>query len=91
MNTKPMKMVRPDAKGRVTLGSLAKGISSFAVIQDKDSKIILIPHVEIPAKEKWLFENKDALAKVKQGLVDSATKRVRAKGSFKKHLDDEIE
>ena len=66
------QQIRPDSKGRVTLGKLAEGISSFAVLSQPDGNLLLIPMVEIPAREKWLFDNKDALASVKRGLADSA-------------------
>jgi hypothetical protein len=85
MHSEPTKIVRPDAKGRITLGSLANGISSFAVVQ-KDEKIILIPFAEIPAKEKWLFDNKKALQQVKQGLQESKEGKVKSLGNFKKHF-----
>ena len=88
MTAKESKIVRPDAKGRITLGSLAQGISSFIVIKDKYNRIILEPRVEIPAKEKWLFDNKVALSKVKQGLEDSAAGRIKSRGSFAKYTVD---
>ena len=83
------KIVRPDAKGRITLGSLAEGISSYIVTKDKSNRIILEPRVEIPVKEKWLFDNKPALMQVKKGLEDSSAGRLRSRGSFAKFADDE--
>lgn len=83
------KIVRPDAKGRITLGNLAEGVSSYIVTKDKSNRIILEPRVEIPAKEKWLFDNKSALMQVKKGLNDSAAGRLRSRGSFAKFVDDE--
>jgi hypothetical protein len=86
------KIVRPDAKGRITLGhDLTKGVSGYMVTETKDHKIILEPQVEIPAREKWLFENKTALTKVERGLKDAAQGRLSKKGSFAKFSDDEIE
>jgi len=89
MTVKELKTVRPDAKGRITLGRLADGVSSYRVTRDKNNRIILEPRVEIPAIEKWLFENKAALSQVKQGLEDSAAGRVKSRGSFAKFSDDE--
>ncbi len=86
-----LKSVRPDAKGRITLGELAAGVSSFSVFIDKQSRIILEPHVEIPAREKWLFNNKAALQQVKQGLEDVAAGRTRYLGSFVGYVDDDEE
>jgi len=85
MNIEASKVVRPDAKGRIALGVLAKNVSSFVIEQEED-KIILTPYAEILAKEKWLFNNKEALNQVKRGLQDSANGKVRGLGSFKKYL-----
>jgi len=83
-----LKKVRPDAKGRIALGLLAEGVSSYTIIKD-NGRIILEPNVEIPAKEKWLWENKTALRQVTKGLQDSAASRVKSRGSFAKFVDDE--
>lgn len=85
------KILRPDAKGRISLGKLAEGISSFRIIIKENRKLILEPYSEIPAHEKWLFENKIALAKLKEGIEQSASGEVKSKGSFAKFADDEIE
>jgi len=82
------RTLHPDAKGRITLGGLAKGISSFRVFDDEDGRIILEPFVEIPAREKWLFDNKTALKKVKKGLHDSAIGKVSERGDFSQYIDD---
>lgn len=81
------KIVRPDAKGRITLGRVAEGVSSYIITVDNHNRIILEPQVEIPASEKWLFENAVALKKVKQGLIESAAGKVKNKGSFAKYVD----
>ena len=83
------KMLRPDAKGRITLGSLAKGVSGFTVIVNKDRTIILEPYSEIPAREKWLFENKIAMEQVTQGLKDSKIGRVSKRGSFAEFANED--
>jgi len=74
-----LKIVRPDAKGRITLGHLANVVSGYTVTETKDHKLILEPYVEIPARERWLFENKTALKKVKRGLKDAAAGRLSEK------------
>jgi hypothetical protein len=87
-----IKTIRPDSKGRITLGpKVTDGVSSYRVIREANNRIILEPQIEIPANEKWLFDNEIALAKVKQGLKDSAGKRVKSRGSFAKFKDDESE
>ncbi len=45
------------------------------------------PPVEIPAREVWLFKNKDSLAKVKRGLSQKSAEK---RGSFAKHSKDAI-
>jgi hypothetical protein len=85
------KMVRPDSKGRVTLGHWADGVSSFSITKDKDDRIILEPYAEIPLREKWLFENKVALKKVEQGIKDSALGRVMERGSFSQYINDDVD
>lgn len=81
--------VRPDAKGRVALGAFAQGVSSFRIHQEKDGRLILEPFKEIPAREAWLFENKLALSKVRQGLQDAAKGKVSKRGDFSQFVDDE--
>lgn len=81
--------LRPDSKVRIILGKLAKGVSSFLASYDEQNRIVFEPLVEIPAREKWLFENKAALKQVKQGLEDSAKGRIKSRGSFAKYKDEE--
>lgn len=80
--------VRPDSKGRISLGRIAEGVSSYTVVKDR-GRIILEPNVEIPAREKWLFDNKTALKKVRKGLEESSEGQVTSRGSFAKFVDDE--
>ena len=85
------KLVRPDSKGRITLGRLAKGVSGYKITETKDHKLILDPQVEIPAREKWLFKNRNALKNVEAGLQDAAKGRLSKKGSFAKFANDDID
>jgi hypothetical protein len=82
------KVVRPDAKGRVALGELANGVSSFRVSVEGD-RIVLEPYAEVPAREKWLFEHKQALGSVRRGLADSAAGKTKSLGSFAAYVDDD--
>ncbi len=77
--------VRPDAKGRITLGKLAKGVSSYRVHMDGE-KIVLDPYAEIPMRERWLFKNPEALASVRRGLEDSAAGRTVSLGDYTQYL-----
>ncbi len=84
-NAKGVYRLRPDAKGRITLGKLAEGVSSYRARRKTDGTIVLEPFVEIPADEQWLWDNKKELAKVLQGLADSKAGRVVSLGSFAKY------
>lgn len=83
------KTVTPDSKGRITLGKLAEGISSFRVSQDKDGRILLDPYVEIPAREQWLYKNPEALKRVLTGLEQSRQGLGEDLGDFTQFLDDD--
>lgn len=83
--------IRPDSKGRIALGRLARGVSSFQATLDADGRIILEPYAEIPAREKWLFENPSALTAVREGLEQSAQGKIRTRGSFAKFANEEID
>jgi len=87
---KDPKILRPDVKGRIHLGTLTKGVSGYRVeINEKTHVITLKPYAEIPLEETWLFENKKALKSVKQGLQDSKTKKLVNRGSFNKYIKTE--
>lgn len=65
------KKLVPDERGRVTLGEAAKGVSSYQASFAPDGTVTLTPMMEIPARERWLWENKKAMAKVRRGLEQS--------------------
>lgn len=84
------KILRPDAKGRVCLGILAKGVSGYeAIINKANKEITLKPYTEVPCSEKWLFKNEEARASIKRGLKQSAGNKTVYKGSFAKYLDED--
>ena len=74
--------VRPDSKGRITLGRLAEGVSSYRVKVEAHGKIVLEPFAEIPARERWLFENPEALRRVRKGLAEADAGQTASLGSF---------
>jgi len=90
MKIKTKKILRPDSKGRICLGSLAKGVSGYkAVINDATKEIVLKPYSELPYSEKWLFENQQVLDSVKLGLKQSSDKKTIYKGSFAKFINED--
>ncbi|NTV72608.1 MAG: hypothetical protein HGA66_00165 [Holophaga sp.] len=86
--TEPRKSLRPDSKGRITLGSLAAGASSFKAYRDGKGRIILEPQVEVPAAEAWLWNNSEAMKAVQKGLKDSSEGRIVERGSFAEHAQE---
>lgn len=80
--------VRPDAKGRITLGNLARGVSSFRVHRHKDGRLVLEPFREVPAREAWLYESPESLAKLRQGLADAADGKLESRGDFSSYADE---
>jgi hypothetical protein len=85
---KPMT-VTPDAKGRITLGKLAKGVSSYRVFAGEDGKLVLEPWTEIPTRELWLYKNPKALEMVEKGLQESAEGKTSDMGDFSQYLTDD--
>lgn len=70
------------------LENVASGDVFFNVFINKENQIVLDPQVAVPAKEAWLFQNKEALESVKQGLEESAKGETRALGSFAEYAQE---
>ena len=81
--------LRPDSKGRITLGKLAEGVSSYHLKPLPDGKLLLEPFTEIPARERWLWKNPEALRSVRQGIEDAAAGRLFYVGSFAKYAKED--
>jgi hypothetical protein len=83
------KTLRPDNKGRVSIGSfIEEGVSSFHAYLDKKHRLILEPLAEVPAQELWLHKNKKALNSVKKGIKQSAKRKTKSLGSFSKYKEE---
>ena len=65
-----------DSRNRITLGKHLKDFKRLKVFIDERGEILLVPIVEVPAAELWLFENKEALASVQKGLADAKANKV---------------
>lgn len=87
--TKVGKGVTPDSRKRVSLPKVAvqEGITYF-VYYNSIGQIILDPQVNIPASELWLFKNKNALASVDKGMLESLNGKTIKRGSFAKYAKD---
>jgi hypothetical protein len=61
-------ILRPDSKGKINLGDLAKNVSSYRVTQNADGELTLTPFAEIPLSDKWLFDDKEKLERFKSQM-----------------------
>ena len=82
-------MVRPDAKGRINLGSRTAGISGYQITDMGGGNLMLTAMKEIPARELWLYQNPEALAMVEEGLRQSARGETYYMGDFSQYAEDE--
>lgn len=85
----PEKYLKPDNKGRIQLGKLAKDIVRFRVVAESDGSIRLYPEVAVPVCEVWLYNNKEALNAVKTGINQVKEGKVKTRGSFSQYIDEE--
>ncbi len=69
--TPQIKVLHPDAKGRVAMGDWAKGASSFSVEQTGPGTFLFIKNIEIPERDVWIFENKEVLSAIDRGMAQS--------------------
>ena len=63
-----------DSKGRLALGSDFAG--RLVIVDDADpDKIIVTLARAIPEKEAWLYQNEEALRRVRRGLAQARERR----------------
>lgn len=84
-----VKTLRPDSKGRIAFGKLLNGVSIVRVYVQDNGRIILEPYTEMPMREAWLYENPEALSKVKNGLSNISKENLHSLGSFSQYLNEE--
>ena len=80
-----------DTRNRVCLTQfLPKGVSvsSFKAHQEGNN-IVLVPLVEIPASEHWIYTNPEVMTKLQQGLSDIKKGKVKSLGSFAKYATED--
>jgi hypothetical protein len=83
-------IIRPDERGRITLGNFAKSKTYKVMINDA-GQILLNPVVTVPEPELWLWQNSSALAAVGRGLEQVAKQETYDLGSFAQYADLEVE
>ena len=83
------KYLKPDNKGRISLGKLAKDVVRYRVVTEYNGTIKLYPEVAIPLEEVWLYNNKESLNAVIEGLEQSKAGEVVKRNSFAQYADNE--
>src|SRR5450631_1142866 len=90
---KRVASLAPDERGRITLSKLLKQWrtkgTSFAAYVNEAGQIMLDPMVEVPARERWVYESPKALKALKAGLDSAARKPTVSLGSFAKYAKDD--
>jgi hypothetical protein len=85
--------VKPDPRGRLTLakskGKAAKPIKvdSYRQYVNENGEILLVPLVEVPAREMWVHENPEVKARLLRAMDQVAQGQVR-KRDFSDFPDD---
>jgi hypothetical protein len=82
------EFAQPDAKKRLSLGEALRGATAYNIYRNSFGQLILDPVRAVPASEMWLYENAEALASVKQGLRESAERKIIDRGSFAKYAEE---
>lgn len=80
--------VRPDARGRLTLGSVAQD-SDYRVLVNERGQILLDPVVAIPASEAWLWQSPALRASMERALNQAAAGEFEDLGSFARFVDED--
>ena len=80
-------ILRLDSRHRISLSKLlpVKDILFVEASTEANGNILLKPMAVIPAHEKWLYDNPEALKKLKRGLSQKGT---IDRGSFTQFTDD---
>ncbi|MBI4970640.1 MAG: hypothetical protein HZC17_02240 [Candidatus Omnitrophica bacterium] len=67
-----------DEKRRITLGETAQAGYRVKIYKNEtDGTFLLVPLVEIPEREMWLYQNKKALGSVLRGIKQAGEGRGR--------------
>ncbi|MEH1908031.1 MAG: hypothetical protein V7L05_10655 [Nostoc sp.] len=82
--------VRTDDKGRLTLGTVAKG-KSYRVLINEAGQILLDPVVNIPERELWIWQNSVARTSLEVGIKQASSGELHDLGSFTQYADLEID
>lgn len=65
-----------DERQRISLGEEIKGIKRVKLFKSPTGTLLLLPLVEVPLEEAWLYKNKKALASIRKGLKEAAEGKI---------------
>lgn len=84
--------ISTNGQGDLTLGEAVKA-KVYRVLVNDAGQILLDPIdlERIPERQRWLWQNPEALAMVQQGLKEAAEGKGRYLGSFAEYADLEID
>ena len=90
VDTRPL-----DSKHRITLGGrlyrLLMGkmkIDSYKVFVGKGGDILLRPAVSIPSSEAWVYQNPEAIGRIREGLKEAGEGKTEKVQDLEKFLGD---
>ena len=80
----PYGMKQLDSKDRITLGGKLRkaieksmGIDGFQVFLGGGGDILLRPTIAVPANEAWIYKNPVVVKKIKTGLKEAGSKKIK--------------
>jgi len=65
--------------------------SKASISKLESTKVATVEATNVPIRERWLYRNRVALTKVREGLAQAAKGDLHDLGSFDKFADDSIE
>ena len=65
-----------DDRKRITVGELLGSHKRVRLYRNDRGEILLLPVVEIPASELWLFRNREAFESVQKGLKEASEGKI---------------
>jgi hypothetical protein len=80
--------VRPDERGRITVGQEITGDQQYRVLINTIGQILLDPVVTVPARELWLFRNQQAFLSLARGVDQAKAGDLHYLGSFAKYAEE---
>ena len=89
-----VRTVRPDDRGRIPVAGIQKAGSDVAAYKQyvgEGGEILLVPIVEVPAREMWLYRNPKAAAMLREGIEDGKAGKIGKPVSFAEYLDADVD